>query len=254
MHETVNILKSHRSVRAYLDRPVPAAALDAILEAAWRAPTSYNAQEISVVVVRDQNHRNRIARIAGGQPWIARAPVFIAVVIDLYKTSLGVKKGGGEIQLQRGIEGLVMGALDAGIILEALIVAAHAEGLAIVPIGGIRRDPQAMIDLLGLPKLTFPVAGLCVGYAAEEPAQKPRMSFSTFRHNEVYDPSVLAPAIDAYDEELTAHWHRVGRPNGRPWSKAMAAYFGTPDARPIAAVLESQGFEIVPDASPVPLG
>ncbi|NOZ78485.1 MAG: NADPH-dependent oxidoreductase [Acidobacteria bacterium] len=247
MHTTLDILKSHRSVRAYRDRPVPEDTLDAILEAAWRAPSSFNAQEISVVVVRDPERRTRISQIAGNQPWIAQAPVFIAVVIDYHKTGLGVVKAGREQQIQGSVDGLLMGAIDAGIVLEALMVAAHAEGLGIVPIGGIRRDPQAMIDLLGLPRLTFPVVGLCMGYPAQEPIQKPRMEISAFRHDEVYDASALPSAIDAYDIEIVEHWRRTDRSNGLAWSEAIANYLGVPDTRPVAEVLRQQGFDVTWD-------
>ncbi len=244
MPELLEVLNGHRSVRAYQERPVPDEVLDAIIHAAWRAPSSFNAQEISLVVVRDAARRRRIADIAGGQPWIAQAPVFITVVIDAHKTGLGVKRAGREPHLHRSLEGLVMAAVDAGIVLEALMVAAHAEGLAIVPIGGIRRDPQAMIDLLALPELTFPVAGLCLGYAAKEPEQKPRMDIAAFRHEERYDGSALPSIIAAYDTAIVEHWRRVGRANGLPWSEAMATYFGAPDRRPLAEVLRRQGFDL----------
>ena len=48
--------------------------------------------------------------------------------------------------------------------MATLMTAARAFGLGVVPIGGIRRDPQAMIDLLRLPPNTFPVDGVVLGY------------------------------------------------------------------------------------------
>jgi FMN reductase [NAD(P)H] len=77
--------------------------LEAIVESARRAPTSTNSHEISLVVVRNADSRARIAEIAGGQLWIAQAPVFIAVVVDLYKTGLGVEKAGGVQVFQRSL-------------------------------------------------------------------------------------------------------------------------------------------------------
>jgi len=81
--------------------------------------------------------------------------VFIAVVVDLYKTGLGVEKAGGVQVFQRSLEGILAAVSDAGIAMATLMIAARASGLGLVPIGGIRRDPQAMIDLLGLPPNTF---------------------------------------------------------------------------------------------------
>jgi len=242
MSDVIGLLEGHRSVRAYEDRPVADEMLDAVIRAGWRAPSSFNAQEISVVVVRDAERRRRIAEIAGGQPWIAQAPVFIAVIMDYHKTALGVAKAGGEQRIHRQEEGLLMAAVDAGIVLEAMMVAARGLGLGVVPIGGIRRDAQALIDLLGLPPLTFPVAGLCLGHPAAETTIKPRMAMEAFRHEESYDAGVLPAVIEAYDREIVEHWRRVGRRGGTAWSENMAVYLAGKEPRPTGEVLRRQGF------------
>src|ERR1035438_1866891 len=196
MNETIRLLQAHHSSRSYKTDPIPEGVLEAIIESAHRAPTSTNSQEVSLVVVRNEESRARIAEIAGGQPWIAQAPVFIAVVVDLYKTGLGVENAGGEQVFQRSLEGILASVSDAGIAMATLMTAARAFGLGIVPIGGIRRDPQAMIDLLELPPNTFPVDGVVLGYVAEESPQKPRMLIESFRHEEKYHPEALKPAIE----------------------------------------------------------
>jgi FMN reductase [NAD(P)H] len=67
VNTTLQTQHRHRSIRSYTDQPVSDEMLDAIIEAAHRAPTSMNAQEISLVVVRDAERRARIAELAGGQ-------------------------------------------------------------------------------------------------------------------------------------------------------------------------------------------
>jgi FMN reductase [NAD(P)H] len=243
MNETVRLLQAHRSSRSYKSNPIPAEILDAIIESAHRAPTSINSQQISLVVVRSAASRARIAEIAGGQPWIAKAPVFIAVVADFYKTGLGVEKTGVEQVIQRSLEAIVSSVSDAGIAMATLMIAARAFGLGIVPIGGIRRDPQAMIDLLGLPRNTFPVAGVVLGYVAEETPQKPRMPIESFRHEEKYHPEALKPAIDAYDRTLLEYWQKIGRADGLTWSANMAQHYGA-FSRRIKAIAQKQGFTI----------
>ena len=243
MNETVRLLQAHHSSRKYKSDPVPADILDAIIECARRAPTSTNSHEISLVVVRNADSRARIATIAGGQPWIAQTPVFITVIADLYKTGLGVKKAGAEQAFQRSLEGILAAVSDAGIAIATLMTAARAFGLGVVPIGGIRRDPQAMIDLLQLPPNTFPVDGVVLGYVAEESSQKPRMAIESFRHEETYHPEVLESAIDAYDRTLEEYWLKIGRSDGLSWSANMAQHYGS-ISRLIKAVAHKQGFTI----------
>lgn len=259
MNETLRIQQAHRSIRSYRTDPVSNEMLDAIVESAHRAPTSMNAQEISLVVVRDAAKRARIAELAGGQPWVAQASVFIAVAIDFHKTDLGVRKAGQTQIVHESMEGFGVAAVDAGIVLGTLITAAESLGLGVVPIGGIRRNPQDMIDLLGLPPLTFPLVGLSLGHIEDDAPQitsdlagvigqpsrmasssiKPRMDIRTFRHDERYDAAGFPAAIDAYDRTIMDYWKQLGRSDGLPWSGNLgnfykAVYF--PQVRPVAAM------------------
>ena len=243
MNETIRLLRAHHSSRSYKADPISAEVLEAIIECARRAPTSTNSHEISLVVVRNADSRARIAEIAGGQPWIAQAPVFIAVIADLYKTGLGVEKAGARQVFQRSLEGVLAVVSDAGIAMATLMTAARALGLGVVPIGGIRRDPQAMIDLLELPANTFPVDGVVLGYVTEESSQKPRMAIESFRHEEKYHPEALEPAIHAYDLTLKEYWLKIGRGDGLTWSASMAQHYST-FSRRIKSIAQKQGFTI----------
>lgn len=242
MNETLKLQHTHRSDRSFTDAPISDAQLDAIVEAAYRAPTSINSQQVSLVVVRDPARRAQIAQIAGGQPWIAKAPVFITVVVDFNKTRLGLEAAGEQQVIHESVEGFAAGAVDAGIALGNLLVAARSLGLGVVPIGGIRRDPQAMIDLLQLPAQTYPIAGIAIGHVDKPAHQKPRLPMASFRHDEFYHADAVAPAIAAYDEELPKYWQSIGRADGLPWSANTAQSYSKvyfPLTRPVSV---KQGF------------
>ena len=241
MNETLRIQQAHRSIRDYKADPVSNEMLDQIIAAAHRAPTSMNAQEISLVVVRDAATRAKIAELSGGQAWVIKAPVFITIVIDFHKTDLGVRKAGKTQIIHESMEGFGVAATDAGIVLGTLITAAESLGLGIVPIGSIRRNPQGIIDLLGLPPFTFPLVGLCIGHIANDAPQKPRMDITTFRHDERYDASGYATAIDAYDETLMHFWKEVARSEGLPWSEALASRFPAVYFSQVKSVAAMQG-------------
>ncbi|MCW3479094.1 NADPH-dependent oxidoreductase [Neisseriaceae bacterium JH1-16] len=237
-----DVLVQHTSTRSYHSDPIPSEVLERIIEAGWRGPTSVNGQQVSLVVVQDPARRAEIAKIAGGQPWIAQAPVFITVVMDFSKTALGIEAAGQQQVIHDSVEGVMVGAVDAGITLGRLMVAAQAEGLGVVPIGGIRNDPRALIELLGLPALTFPLAGMALGYPAATAPRKPRLPLSTFRHDERYQAEGIAEAIAAYDRELFDYWQSIGRPDGQPWSQNTAAYYQSVYFPEVAPALRAQGF------------
>ncbi|WP_434633639.1 NADPH-dependent oxidoreductase [Chromobacterium sp. CV08] len=242
MNETLQLMHTHRSVRSYRDTPVAPELLDAVLDAAWKGPTSINGQQVSLVVVQDAERRKRIAEIAGGQPWIAQAPVFVAVVMDFHKTRLGVEMAGEKQVIHDSVEAFAVGSVDAGIALGNLITAAHAAGLGVVPIGGIRRDPQAMIDLLELPELTFPLAGLVIGHVKDDSEQKPRLPRDSFVHRERYHADGLAAHIAAYDDTLRRHWQDIGRADGEPWTANTARIYRQVYFPKVAPAARAQGF------------
>jgi len=239
MNETLRIQQAHRSIRSYKPDLVSDAMLDQIIAAAHRAPTSMNAQDISLIVVRDAERRTRIAELCGVQAWIAQAPVFIVIAIDFHKTDLGVRKAGQAQIVHESMEGFGVAAVDAGIVLGTLITAAESLGLGIVPIGSIRRNPQDMIALLSLPPLTFPLVGLCIGHIKDDVPPKPRLDIKTFRHDERYDASGYPAAIDAYDAELMDYWKQIGRSDGVAWSSNLGNFYKQvyfPLVRPVAAM------------------
>lgn len=242
MNPMLELMHQHRSSRSYRDTPVAPEVLDAILDAAYRGPTSINGQQVSLVVVQDATRRQKIAEIAGGQPWIAKAPVFVTVVVDFQKTALGLEKAGVEHLIQHSVEGFGVGAVDAGIALGNLMTAARAAGLGVVPIGGIRRDPQAMIDLLQLPPLTFPIAGVVIGHVAEESPLKPRLPRESFVHHETYQQQLIRPSIDAYDATLADYWQAIGRSDGKNWSDNTAQFYSKIYFPNVAPVARKQGF------------
>jgi len=244
VNETLGVLKSHRSIRRYLDVPVADALLDEIIAAAQAAPTSINAQGVSLVVVRDRERRARIAELAGGQPWIAQAPVFIAFVMDYYKTGLAGRNAGRPQQVHESLEGFLAGVLDVGIAMGNAMAAAESLGLGIVPIGGIRAHPREMIALLELPEWTFPVAGLVVGHPADRSRQKPRMDVRAFCHEETYRRDALPPRLEEYDRTMAAYLKEIGRQKEVDWSTATAAFYDRVYFPDVMAAAREQGFKL----------
>ena len=225
MNSVIDTLTRHRSERSFLDTAISDEILDAIIASAYRAPTSVNSQQVSVIVTRDSERRRQIAGIAGGQPWIAQAPVFITFVLDMHKSEQAIAMNGETQIAHQSIESLVSGCTDIGIALASAMTAARSAGLGVVPIGGIRRSPDEMIDLLALPPLTFPVVGLALGYVDEPAHQKPRLPMETFRHEETYQKEGMPALIARYNQEIQQHWATIGRKDGDSWSESVGGYY-----------------------------
>jgi len=78
--ETWDALRSRRNVRRYSDRPIPAADLDRILEAARRTPSAGNRQHWDFVVVTERERLQQLSTVWQGARHVASSAATIALV------------------------------------------------------------------------------------------------------------------------------------------------------------------------------
>ena len=244
MNNTIDTIKNHRSIRQYLDKDVSDELIDEIVKSAQAMPNSINGQQTSVIVVRDKKKKERLAELVGNQEYVAKAPVFLVFVMDFYRTYLAGEKTGLKQVIHEDIEGILAGATDVGIALGASVVAAESLGLGIVPIGGIRQNPEEVIELLGLPKYTFPMVGLVVGYPAEESHKKPRVPVNSFKHNESYDIKAVEDSINVYDEQMDEYLKKIGRAEQETnWSTFTSRIYQSVYYPKVKAAIIKQGLK-----------
>ncbi|WP_405680593.1 nitroreductase family protein [Streptomyces sp. NBC_00868] len=75
-------IRTRRTVRHYRPDPIPEDALTSLLELAVEAPTSWNLQDRSIVVVTDDEGRAGLTWASGGQPQPQEAPVVLVFVAE----------------------------------------------------------------------------------------------------------------------------------------------------------------------------
>ena len=82
MSQTLELLYSRKSVRAYEEKPVPAAVKAEIIKSALRAPTAGNMMLYSILDITDQGVKERLAETCDHQPFIAKAPLVLMFFAD----------------------------------------------------------------------------------------------------------------------------------------------------------------------------
>ena len=249
---TLELIQRHGSVRNYRPDPIPAETIEAIVAAAQRTSTSSNMQAYSVVAVMDAAKRARLAELCGNQEHIARAPVFLAWCADLARLDRACELR-GYLQETGYVENFLIAAVDAVIAAQSAALAAESLGLGICYIGSIRNHTQAVIDLLGLPRLVFPITGMTVGWPAADPLIRPRLPQSAVLHWETYAYEHDAE-LAAYDRAMAATGIYGGRQipvPGKPdemedygWTEHTARRVAQAVRTDLRAVLEAQGFAL----------
>ncbi len=241
---TIEKMQNHRSIRKFLDKNIPDEVIDEIIKSSQRMPNSINGQQTSVIVIRDKVKKEKLAELVGNQEYVAKAPVFLVFVMDFYRTFLAGEKTGLKQVIHEDIEEILTGAVDSGIILGGAVIAAESLNLGTVAIGGIRKNPEKVIDLLNLPKYTFPMVGLAIGYPADNSHKKPRVPFDSFRHNEVYNKKAVEDSIDVYDVEMEKYLKEVGRYEQEVnWSTFTSKIYQSVYYPNVKKAISNQGFK-----------
>lgn len=220
--ETVlRLLSNHRSIRRYTGDPIPQALLARLTRAGQGAASSSFIQAYSIVRVTRAEAREAIARAAGNQPWIEQAPEFLVFCADLARVEAACARHGAG-SLDGWSEHSLSAIVDCALLAQGVMVAAESIGLGGVFIGGIRNDPDVVVDRLGLPERVLPLFGMCLGWPAESPEVKPRQPLDLVLHEDRYrvpDPRTL----DDYDRTMAEYYARRGNNARRSdWSATTA--------------------------------
>ena len=146
--DVMNVIKTRKSVRAFLARPVEDEKLYAVLEAARLAPSASNRQEWRFVIVREPETRKKLAAAAAGQAFVGEAPVLIVACAE---TDGHVMRCGQPCY-----------PIDVAIALDHMSLAAVELGLGSCWIGAF--DENKVKEILHIPEEIRVVELMPVGY------------------------------------------------------------------------------------------
>lgn len=246
--ETIEVLHQRVSVRSWSDKPVDDTTINAVLAAAFRAPTSSNIQSYSVIVVRGQQAKDALAVVTGGQKHVATTPVFLAFCADLTRIELAKQRAGSDLD-DNNLEMGLVSSIDAALVGMSAYLAAESIGLKGLMIGAVRNDILKTAEILGLPKRVYCVFGMCLGWPDKVPPQKPRMDRLATVHQERWGAGPAADQgglLTQYDKDLAAHYESRGMPTAPDsWSAEINKKFQKDLRQTLRADLKQLGFDFI---------
>lgn len=178
-------ITNHRTIRKYSARLVSDELIRKLLEEAERAQTMGNMQLYSVIITRSPEMKEKLAPLHFNQPMATEAPVLLTFCADFNRTvkwcyCREAKPGYGNFQ------SFFNAAIDALLFTQTFCILAEDIGLGTCYLGTTIYRPDEIIKTLGMPKLTFPVATITVGYPDESPALSDRLPLDAVLHEETY--------------------------------------------------------------------
>ena len=160
----LDIIRTRRSCRSYKQQQITDEQLNVVLEAGTYAPTSRGLQSPFIVAIQNKDLLKQLAEMnaevmgATTNPYYD-APTYILVFVP---------------------DGFANGVYDAALVLENMMLAAHAQGLGSCWIHREREmfateEGKELMKQWGLPDGLIGIGALALGYPEGEPAPaKPR--------------------------------------------------------------------------------
>ncbi|RKR72468.1 oxygen-insensitive NADPH nitroreductase [Marinobacter nauticus] len=242
MNPTIELLKSHRSIRKFKDQQVPRELFEELIRAGQSAATSNHVQAYSIIHVVNPENRRKIAELAGGQPYVANSSDFLVFCADMKRATEAAERAGAEV-IRGMTEQLLVATIDTALMAQNVAIAAESEGLGLCYIGGIRNNPQDVSEILKLPEHVYPVFGMCLGYPDQNPEVKPRLPLSAILKEDAYTDADDTTLMTRFDQTMNQYYQARSSSNkDTTWSEQLKPLF-TSKLRPhIKAFLNGRGF------------
>ena len=160
----LEIIRTRRSYRSYQSEQITDEQLNAVLEAGTYAPTSRGLQSPFIVAIQNEELKARLAKMNAEIMGVTTNPYYDAPTYVLVFVPADAPNG---IQ-------------DASLVMENMMLAAHAQGLGSCWIHREREmfateEGKELMQQWGLPEGLVGIAALALGYPNGEPSPaKPR--------------------------------------------------------------------------------
>jgi nitroreductase len=176
--DLLEAIKSRRAVRTYTAKPVDAASLTALIDAAIEAPSAMNQQPWSFVVVRDRALLDRIS-MESKKHMLRTTPAGLAPQHfrdTLENSSFDIFYHAPALILIVGLADDVWTTIDCSLAAQNLMLAARAAGLGSCWIGFAQGwlATSAGKAALGLTPEQVAIAPIIIGHPVDEPAHTRR--------------------------------------------------------------------------------
>lgn len=167
--DTLETIKSRRSIRKYKEDNIPEEILEEVIQAAIYSPSWKNTQITRYIAIENQELKNKIASEyvpAFNKQAVMTAPVLLALTV--IKNRSGYERD-GSFSTEKG-NGWQM--YDCGIASQTLCLAAHTYGLGTVIMGVF--DCDEISKLLHVPQEQELTVLIAIGYPDIEPVMPKR--------------------------------------------------------------------------------
>ncbi|MCY1692196.1 NADPH-dependent oxidoreductase [Exiguobacterium sp. SL14] len=231
MNETIQHLLNHKSIRKFKQHQLDEETIETLIKAAQVASTSSYQQAYAIIGVEDEGLKRQLVDVASGQQYVAENSYFFVFCMDYHKHTLAAELAGGDVSRTiETTEALVVGAVDAGLGAQNLVVAAESLGYGTVYIGSLRNDARRVSELLHLRTMSYHCLESPLVFGSTTLSKKPRLPMDAVFHRNTYtDDDTMRELLTQYEESTSSYYgERTGGQRTEGWVKQMATSMHEP--------------------------
>ena len=194
MSPTPDELRSRRSIRKYLQKPIPKQLFSEVLEAAGWAPSAHNAQPWRFIVLTEMSSKRKLSTVMA-EAWaedvakdgqkideatmsakverFATAPVLILACFTMEDMHKQPDQKRQNVERDLALESL-------GAAIQNLLLTAHTKGLGACWFCAPAFCTERVRNILKIPPEVDPAALIVMGYADEKPLEPQRKPLDEF--------------------------------------------------------------------------
>ncbi len=244
----IESIRNRRTIRKYSTKEISDEKIFSILEISSRAATMGNMQLYSVIVTRDAATKEALSPAHFNQPMVKSAPVVLTFCADFNRFTSWCKERNANPGYDNFLS-FLNAMSDTLLLCQNFCTLAEDEGLGTCYLGTTIYNAEAIIRTLQMPKLTFPIATITVGYPEESPAQPDRLHPAAFIHQNTYHNYTPESINEIYalKESLEENKHFVEINNKENLAQVFTDLRYTKDAnvaisQSLINTLKAQGF------------
>ena len=206
MNQTIKNQLNHRTIREFTDEKIDETTINTLLEVVNMSASSNGMQNMSVIRITDPKNKEMLAE-NGNQEYMARATELWIFIVDLNRNYQIAKEMGNENDNIISFDKFIQGFTDAIIAAQNLTVAVESLDLGANYFGNIHNDTKNVIEILKMPKLTYPAVGVGFGVPNQNPQIKPRLDIKLKTYENSYKTyDSYLDMIKNYEQEMTTYY------------------------------------------------
>lgn len=195
------LMMKRRSVRVFQEREIPEEIVEKLLDVAIHAPSGGNLQPLSIILVRSQEGRKKLAKLSGGQPWVARAPLTMIFCLDFFRIKKWAQMCQVDFKGDKALNHFLIAYADLMIAAQNVVILAETYGLGSVYIGSIQHEIDKTRKYFNIPKYVIPMMLLSIGFPKSIPRSIPKLKREIMIHQERYQKPNDDEIRKAFDEK-----------------------------------------------------